>query len=77
VVVESIRGLNSKSKKPKIEKQGDEEFLTRTEVSKKLKINISTVHHWTKKGVLKAYTFGRRKYYLMSDIKEKMTAQAS
>lgn len=27
-----------------------EKYLTRTEVSKMLKIDLSTVHHWTKRG---------------------------
>ena len=47
-----------------------EEYLTRTEVSKMLKIDLSTVHHWTKRGKLKPYGLGRRVYYKRSEIEQ-------
>lgn len=48
------------------------EYLTRAEVAKLLKCDISTVHNWTKKGKLIAYTKGNRVYYKLSEIEESM-----
>lgn len=44
------------------------EYLTRNEVSKLLKIDLSTVHNWTKRGVLKAYQIGGRVYYKRQEV---------
>lgn len=44
------------------------EYLTRTEVSELLKINLSTVHKWTKQNYLHAYYLGNRVYYKRSEI---------
>jgi excisionase family DNA binding protein len=50
-----------------------EELLTRKEVKELLKVDMSTVHHWTKKGKLKAYGLGNRVYYKRSEIEECLT----
>ena len=39
------------------------EYLTRNEVRDLLKIDLSSVHNWTKKGKLKAYGIAGRVYY--------------
>jgi excisionase family DNA binding protein len=39
------------------------EFLSRQEVAQMLKINLSTVHNWTKKGTLQAFQIGGRVFY--------------
>jgi len=39
------------------------ELLTRSEVAELLKCDLSTVHNWTKKGLLVAYSIGARVYY--------------
>ena len=44
------------------------EYLTRVEVSKLLKIGLSSVHGWTKKGILTAYQIGGRVYYKRSEV---------
>ncbi len=44
------------------------EFLTRTEVCKLLKIDLSTLHRWTKASKLIAYGIGNRVYYKRSEI---------
>ena len=46
------------------------EYLTRTEVAKLLKIDLSTLWAWTKKGKLNAYGIGNRVYYLRKDIED-------
>lgn len=52
--------------------KSSEQYLTRKEVSDLLKINLSTVHLWSKKGVLNRHAIGSRIYYLRSDIEAKL-----
>jgi hypothetical protein len=49
--------------------QEPEEYLTRDEVSKLFKVDLSTIHNWTKKGILKPYYKGNKVYYLKSELK--------
>lgn len=51
-----------------ISKQNDEELLTRTETAELLKINSSTLWHWTNKGKITAYGIGNRRYYKRGEI---------
>ena len=51
----------------------EEEYLTRQEVAKILKVDISTVHNWTKSGKLKPYGIGARIYFLRSEIEKCLT----
>jgi len=44
------------------------EYLTRNEVAEMLKIDLSSVHNWTKKGKLKAYGIGGRVYYKREEV---------
>ena len=47
------------------------ELLTRQEVSELLKVNLSTVHNWTKNGILISYGIGgSRIYYKRSEVEE-------
>lgn len=47
-----------------------EEYLSRKEVADLLKIELSTLHNWCKKGKLKPYGIGNRVYFLRSDIEK-------
>ncbi len=58
--------LNDLSQKLKVEKP--EEFLTRTEVSKLLKITVTTLDRWTVQGQLTRYGIGKKIYYKRSEI---------
>ena len=49
-----------------------EEFLTRAEVAEMLKIDISSVHNWTKKGILIRYGIGHRVYYKRSEVENSL-----
>ena len=49
-----------------------EELLTRKEVAELFKINLSTLHHWTKKSKLKAYGISGRIYYKRSEIESSL-----
>lgn len=44
------------------------EYLTRNEVAKMLKIDLSTVHNWSKSGKLKPYGIGNRVYYKRKEV---------
>lgn len=44
------------------------EYLTRAEVAEMLKIDLSSVHNWTKKGILISYQIGGRVYYKRKEI---------
>ncbi|MDI9309417.1 MAG: helix-turn-helix domain-containing protein [Limnohabitans sp.] len=48
------------------------EFLTRSQVAELLKIDLSSVHNWTKKGKLIAYAMQGRVYYKRSEIEQAM-----
>jgi len=43
-------------------------FLTRTEAADFLKINSTTLWHWTNKGKIKCYGLGNRKYYNKKEL---------
>lgn len=44
------------------------EYLSRLEVSSMLKIDLSSVHNWTKKGILISYQIGGRVYYKRQEV---------
>lgn len=44
------------------------EILSKQETAKFLKVDLSTLYRWTKKGKIKAYGIGNRVYYYMTDI---------
>ncbi|MGI0105664.1 helix-turn-helix domain-containing protein [Salinimicrobium sp. WS361] len=48
------------------------ELLTRKEVSELLKVNLTTVHFWSKSGKLKRHGIGNRVYYKRSEIEESL-----
>jgi len=52
-------------------KQSDE-WLTRKEVARLLKVDLSTIHNWCKNGQLKPYGIGNRVYFLKSEIQESL-----
>ncbi len=54
--------------KQKFEPKTPAEFLTRSEVAKLLKCDLSTIHNWTKKGKLQPYGIGNRIYYKREEI---------
>ena len=43
-------------------------LMTREETAKFLKINLSTLNEWTKKGYLNSYAIGYRRYYKEEEI---------
>jgi len=45
-----------------------EDFLTRMETAKLLKISLTTVHEWANTKILKAYKVGNRTYFSRKEI---------
>mgnify|MGYP000615039118 FL=1 len=44
------------------------DYLTRKEVSEMLKIDISSVHNWSKRGILIPHQIGNRVYYKLQEV---------
>lgn len=44
------------------------DYITRREVAKFFQITLTTVHDWTRKGVLQAYKVANRVYYKRSEV---------
>ncbi|MBC8767174.1 helix-turn-helix domain-containing protein [Arenibacter sp. BSSL-BM3] len=66
-IIEGVK-LQLNDLKKHFEPKTPDELLTRLEVSKMLKIDLSSVHNWTKKGILKANQIGGRVYYKRSEV---------
>lgn len=59
--------------KKHLKEQTPEEYLTRNEVSKMLKIDLSTLWSWSKKGKLKSYGIQGRVYYKRAEVEAALT----
>lgn len=46
------------------------EYLTRSEVCRLLKVDLSTLHRWRKEGKLPSYGFGNRVYFKRSEVEQ-------
>jgi DNA invertase Pin-like site-specific DNA recombinase len=44
------------------------QYLSRNDVAEMLSIDLSTVHNWTKKGILQAKQIGGRIFYLRYEV---------
>ena len=52
----------------KLAAKKDDELLTREETANYLKINVTTLWHWTNKGKLISYGIGGRRYYKKQEV---------
>ena len=66
-IIEGVRIQLNEFKKHFQPKEPNE-YLTRLEVSKLLKIDLSSVHNWSKKGILQPYQIGGRVYYKRKEV---------
>ncbi|MBL1220213.1 helix-turn-helix domain-containing protein [Chryseobacterium sp. L7] len=46
------------------------EYLTRSEVCKLLKIDLSTLHRWRKDSLIPSYGFGNRVYFKREEVEQ-------
>jgi hypothetical protein len=65
-----IEGVKTQFKdlKEHFEPKTPTEYLTRVEVAEMFKIDLSSVHNWTKKKILISYQIGGRVYYKRSEV---------
>ena len=68
-IVEGVK-IHLNELKEHFQPKEPEEYLTRQEVAEMLKIDLSTVHNWTKKGKLNSYGIGNRVYYMRSEVEQ-------
>lgn len=55
--------------KPEVNKSNSlDDYLTREEVCKMLKVSNTTLFNWNNEGILKNYKVGRRVYYKREDV---------
>ena len=67
LIIEGIK-LQLKELKEHFEPKVPNEYLSRSDLSKMLKVDLSTIHNWSKKGKLKSYGIGGRIYYKRSEV---------
>ena len=65
-----IEGVKTQLKdlKKHFEPKTPTEYLTRQEVATMLSIDLSTLHNWKTKGILKAHQIGGRVFYKRTEI---------
>ena len=56
-----------------LNKNADDELLTRDQTAKFLQVDLSTLHNWVKKNKIKAYGIGNRRYFKRSELIESLT----
>jgi hypothetical protein len=49
-----------------------DEFLSRSETAKLLKISLVTLHQWSNTGIIKPMKMGNRTYFSRKELTEKM-----
>ena len=69
-LIDSVTNQLNEFKKQLEQPKKTNEYLSRNDVSKMFGINLSSVHNWTKKGVLRAYQISGRVYYKRSEVEE-------
>lgn len=67
-VATELKVVNMKTPTPK---EHLDEVLTRTEVSKPLKVSMTTLFHWNNQAILVNHKVGRRVYYMKLDVMRK------
>ncbi|GGE25567.1 helix-turn-helix domain-containing protein [Psychroflexus planctonicus] len=60
-------------KKEFLSKEADDELLTREQTAEFLQVDVSTLYLWAKKGKIKPYGIGKRRYYKRSELIECLT----
>lgn len=66
-IIEGVR-TQLQDLKQHFEPKEPKQYLTRQEVAKMLSVDLSTIHNWTKKGILTANQIGGRVFYLRKDV---------
>lgn len=72
LISESVKNQLEVLKKDLNSQQANDELLTRAEACEFLKIEQTTLYHWTNKGKVKAFGIGNRRYYKRSELLESL-----
>ena len=70
LINENIAAQLVQLKKELLNKEVNDELLTRDETCKLLQIDSSTLWHWTNKGKVTAHGIANRRYYKRSELME-------
>jgi Helix-turn-helix domain len=67
-----IEGIKSQLEdlKKNFEPKTPTEYLTRNETADLLKVDVSSIHNWTKRKILQSYGCSGRVYYKRSEIEK-------
>lgn len=68
-IIEGVK-LQLEDFKKNFEPKKPTEYLTRNETADLLKVDLSSIHNWTKRGILQSYGCSGRVYYKRSEIEE-------
>lgn len=71
-ISEAVAKHLSELKEQLLNKEANDELLTRKEACEFLQIDQSTLYHWTNKGKVKAYGIANRRYYKRSELNESL-----
>lgn len=66
-IIEGVK-LHLEDLKANFQPKEPTEYLTRSDVANMLKIDLSSVHNWTKRGILKSYQISGRVYYKRAEV---------
>jgi excisionase family DNA binding protein len=69
-VLQKLNRLENELREIKVNFQPKEplELMTREETAEFLKISLSTLWHWSRKGIIPSYGMGNRVFYKRSDV---------
>lgn len=68
LINENVKAQLFELKKELLNKEANDELLTRDETCKLLQIDSSTLWHWHNKGKVTTHGIGNRRYYKRSEI---------
>ncbi len=71
-----IEGVKSQLKdlKEHLQPKKPTKYLTRSDIAEMLKIDLSSVHNWTKRGILKSYQISGRIYFKRDEVEQAIVA---
>ena len=72
IVNEAVVRANLNLKSEKSQQTSIEQYLSRSEVAKLLKISLVTLGEWSKIGYIKSYRIGNRVLYCPDDVKSSL-----
>lgn len=68
-IIEGVK-IQLEELKKNFEPKTPTEYLSRQETAELLKVDVSSIHNWTKRKILQSYGLSGRVYYKRSEIEE-------